>query len=292
MNDIDPTVARGVAFFGDEGHRRLRHSSVAVVGIGGIGTLVVQQLALLRIGTLIVIDGEDVEETNRNRYVGVLHDDPIPGTPKVEVARRLVAGISPETTVVAVKTTVVSSEAFDALEAASYIFGCIDNDAVRVILTEFAAAFGVPYIDAATEIVPDADRLRYGGRVAVAWDGNGCLSCLGELDHDDVRKHLASESGKLDEEAIYGAARTALGGSGPSVGSINGVVASLAVVEFMLAVTGIRPANRLLRYRADIGTITRSSDAPLAGCYYCAALRGRGAAAPVVRSVRDGFRLS
>jgi len=70
------------------------------------------------------------------------------------------------------------------------------------------------------------------------------------------------------------------------------VVASLAVVEFMLAVTGIRPANRLLRYRADIGTITRSSDAPLAGCYYCAALRGRGAAAPVVRSVRDGFRLS
>ncbi|HMS80297.1 MAG TPA: SulP family inorganic anion transporter, partial [Burkholderiaceae bacterium] len=50
-------------------------------------------------------------------------------------------------------------------------------------------------------------------------------------------------------------------------------VASLAVVEFMLAVTGIRPANRLLRYRADIGTITRSSDPPLVGCYYCAALR-------------------
>jgi len=292
MTNIDPTVARSIAFFGDEGYRRLRETTVAVVGIGGLGTLVVQQLALLRVGKLIVIDAEDIDTTNRNRYVGVLDDDPIPGTPKVEVARRLVVGISPGTEVVTIQKSVVSDEAFDALEGASHLFGCVDNDAVRVILTEFAAAFRIPYIDAATEIISGDDRLRYGGRVVVAWDGHGCLSCFDELDHANVRKHLTSETGRRDEEAIYGAARSALGGSGPSVGCINGVVASLAVTEFMLAVTGIRPANRLLRYRADLAVVTRSTDPPPADCYYCAALRGQGNAAPVVLSVRQGFRVS
>ena len=71
---------RNILFFGKEGQKRLSNASVAVVGVGGLGTHVVQQLALLGVGGLVLIDSEELDDTNRNRYVGVRHDDPVPGT--------------------------------------------------------------------------------------------------------------------------------------------------------------------------------------------------------------------
>ena len=74
---------RNILFFGKAGQERLTSASVAVIGIGGLGSHVVQQLALLGIGKFILIDPEEIDKTNRNRYIGVRDDDPIPGTPKV-----------------------------------------------------------------------------------------------------------------------------------------------------------------------------------------------------------------
>ena len=47
----------------------------------GLGSQVVQQLALLGVGSLVLVDAEELDETNGNRYVGATHDDPIPGSP-------------------------------------------------------------------------------------------------------------------------------------------------------------------------------------------------------------------
>lgn len=58
----------------------------------------------------------------------------------------------------------------------------------------------------------------------------------------------------------------------PSIVSINGVVASLAVTEFMLTVTGIREPNQLLTYHGRTGKVTVSTDSPAADCYYCKGL--------------------
>jgi hypothetical protein len=78
---------------------------------------------------------------------------------------------------------------------------------------------------------------------------------------------------------------------GPSVVSINGVVASLAVTEFMLNVTGIRLAKRLLTYRGQMGVVTVKSEEPAPNCYYCKGIRGKGDAADVWRYVREGVLL-
>ena len=59
---------RSIRFFAQEGQDRLAATTVAVVGIGGLGT-VVQQLAPLGVGQLFLIDHEELEDTNRNRYV-------------------------------------------------------------------------------------------------------------------------------------------------------------------------------------------------------------------------------
>jgi len=250
---------RNIRFFGKEGQQRLTAARVAVVGIGGLGTQVVQQLALLGVGQLTLIDPEGLDRTNFNRYIGVHYNDPIPGTLKVDIGERMVKQITPQIEVTRIPKSLVSQEAFDAIIASDYIFGCIDREGLRLILNELCAAYSKPYFDLASEIILEKSP-QYGGRVCVAWDGHGCIVCYDELDVAEAQADLINPEAARDREAIYGVPREALGEAGPSVVSINGVVASLGVTEFMLAVTGVRSRpRRLLRYRAHMGIVNKES---------------------------------
>ena len=172
---------RNIRFFGKEGQDRLAATHVAVVGIGGLGTHVVQQLALLGVGRLTLIDPEELDHTNFNRYIGVRHDDPVPGTLKVQIGERLTKETNPQIQVTPIARSLVSRDAFDGIFASDYVFGCLDNEGARLILTELCAAYSKPYLDLASDILA-GEPPQYGGRICVAWDGNGCLICYSELD--------------------------------------------------------------------------------------------------------------
>jgi len=122
--------------------------------------------------------------------------------------------------------------------------------------------------------------------VCVAWDGNGCLVCCGLLDVPDAQAELAGVEDRRNRDALYGVERAALGRSGPSLVSINGVVASLGVTEFMVAVTGLRAPQRVLTYHGQRGVVGVLKDAPMPDCYYCRGIRGRGNAVDVQRYIR------
>jgi hypothetical protein len=279
-------LKRNIEFFGEAGQDRLRAAKVAVVGIGGLGTHVVQQLSLLGIGGLSLIDSEELDVTNRNRYVGTWHNDPIPGSRKVDLGARLVRLIDPEIPVETVHDLLVSDAAFNAIKKANFVFGCLDSEGARLVLTELCAAYERSYIDAASDIDPQPP-ISYGGRVCCALSNDGCLMCLGQLDIGEAQIDLAGQAARREHDAIYGVNREHLGRSGPSVVSINGVVASLAVTEFMVAVTGLRPPQRLITYRGQLGKVTVSNDAPRPDCYYCKAIRGTREQADVERYIRE-----
>ena len=266
--------ARNVEMFGKKGQRRLRATTVAVVGIGGLGTHVVQQLALLGVGGMVLIDDEELDESNRNRYIAVWHDDPIPGTRKTFVGRRLVRLIDPSIDVKEVPEPFRSRSAFDAVAKANWVFGCVDNDGCRLIVNEVCSAHGKGLIDLATDVVSE-DKVRYGGRICVC-TGDSCLYCLQEIDPAAAAKELEDEAARKDRGAIYGVDRSVLGRSGPSVVSLNGVVASLGVTEFMVAVTDLRKPSRHLVYDGNSGRVGARQDAPFDNCYYCSN-RGRTA---------------
>jgi hypothetical protein len=279
---------RQMRFFGKEGQKRLAEIKVAVVGVGGLGTHVVQQLALLGVGEFALIDSEELETTNRNRYIGARHDDPIPGTYKVEIGKRIVNEIDPAIPVNKINDSLVSKEAFEAVIHADYVFGCLDCEGARLILNELCAAYSRPYFDLASDIIP-GNPSNYGGRICIALDGNGCIICYGLLDTEEAQTDLAGERERRDRDTLYGVKRDALGRSGPSVVSINGIIASLAVTEFMVAVTGVRPPKRLFKYLGHMGRVTTSTDEPAPDCYYCKEIRGRGNAVDVHRYIRDGI---
>lgn len=281
---------RNILFFGEEGQQRLSVASVAVVGVGGLGTHVVQQLALLGVGHLTLIDSEDLDDTNRNRYIGVRYDDTIPGSPKVAVGERLAHDIDPRIEVLEIARPLASHHAFKAIIGQTdFVFGCLDNDGSRLILNELCLAYDKPYFDLASGI--DVEHQRYGGRVCVSWNGNGCLVCHELLDPVEAGLDLLSDEQRRDRAAIYGVPVESLGAAGPSVVSINGVVASLGVTEFMLAVSGVRSEPKsVLTYHGDRGVVLQKSQHPREGCYFCSTVRGKRDDAGVQRFLPGGRR--
>lgn len=281
----DGRFDRNERLFGREGQEALREARVAVFGVGGLGTHVVQQLALLGIGALHLVDHEELSHTNRNRYIGTWHDDPIPGFPKVDLGERLVKLIDPEIMVHKLHEAFPSEAGLEVLRAADYVFGCFDNDGVRFVLNEACQAYAKLLVDLASDVPEEG---RYGGRVTIVQGEGGCLYCRDVLDEDDVRRFLSSPEALENEAAVYGVRREMLGEAGPSVVSINGVVASLGVTEFLVCATGMRPPARHLTYRGHLGTVSRAQDDPSSDCHYCQVVRGEGDAADLHRYFRSG----
>jgi Dinucleotide-utilizing enzymes involved in molybdopterin and thiamine biosynthesis family 2 len=279
--DQDDRFNRNELFFGKEGQEKLRATRCAVIGVGGLGTHVVQQLALLGVGAIDLVEPEELGNDNRNRYIGAWHTDPIPGTPKVELAKRLVTLIDPTIEVEPIPKGLATENAFAIVRRADVVFGCLDNEGARLILTEVCSAYGKTYIDLASDINPKIQPMTYGGRVHFATRGDSCLICMGVLDQKEAGRELETADFRRNRDSLYGVGQKALGVAGPSVVSINGVVASLAVTEFMVHVTGIRPARRLLNYYGHSGKVTVSSDEPQVDCYFCKGLWGRREAANV-----------
>lgn len=259
--------SRQSALFGEEGQRKIAETGVAIVGLGGLGSHIAQQLAYLGVKRYILVDPDVVSRSNLNRLIGATEADI--GQKKVAVLSRLIQCIQPDARIESVEQSLLSRKAFAALRRADFVFGCVDNDGVRFVLLDFCCACRKPYLDLASDV---PDESTFGGRIVFTGLGKGCLSCREELDQEEIRRFFATPEQREEDEHIYGIDRAALADTGPSVISINGTVASVAVNEFMAYVTGLREAFPHLEYRGRMGTVNRIVDSPQADCYYCDAI--------------------
>ena len=253
--------------FGDDGQKRLRATTVGIVGGGGLGSFMVLELAYLGIGKIVIIDKDLLEDSNRNRLVGawVSHAN---GTPKVRLLRELSGLIDSEVDVEVVQDEVECSAARNALKSVDVVVGCVDHDGPRFVINKFCCKHGLPLIDAASDTMPDTDKVIFGGRVCVATPKTGCLNCFEVLDQNALNDYFASPEQRADRDAIYGVPKRALADGGPSVVTVNGVVASIAATELMALVTGIRAPIAHQDWRGDGGRLLRVVDHK-EGCYYC-----------------------
>lgn len=227
-----------------------------------------QQLAHLGVLDFVLIDHDEVEESNLNRLIGASPSDAQAGELKVSVAHRLITSIQPLARVVTHSECIATpGQALGLLKGVDVIFGCLDKERPRLTITDVSSTLSVPYFDLATD-TGSKDERWYGGRVFVS-TGDGCLHCQGEIDQDEIQSEVRSELHPDMNEKIYGVDPQHLQGTGPSVVSVNGVVASIAVTEFMALVTGLRPVQAHQRYRGDLPLLTKPSTLPTDGCPYC-----------------------
>src|SRR5713101_4868777 len=264
----DDRYSRNEALFGVEGQRRSAATRIAIVGLGGLGSHDYKQAAYLGVVNYGLVDGDIVTRSSLNRVIGALEGDARNNTHKVDVAERLIRRLQPDAHVTVARSWLEANDAQTTLRNVDVIFGCVDNDLARLELTDLASRLQVTYIDLASDTGGEGDDLWYGGRVVFA-RGDGCLSCLGLLDQEEIRKARMSPEEREVDNRIYGLKRDALAATGPAVVSVNGVVASLAVTEFIAWRTGLREPARQLTYRGDLASVGRNNDAPAPSCFYC-----------------------
>ncbi len=229
---------RSVRALGSAGQRLLGEISVAIVGLGGTGSVVAQELAHLGVREITLLDPDVVEISNLNRLVGSSRSDV--GKPKVEVAATLVRGVNKGVRVEPIKGSAINSGEAQSLLRQDFIFGCTDTQGSRALLNQLAYQYMIPTIDLGMRIdAKDGTVEGVVGRVQMLAPGLPCLVCQKLLDPEGVRRDLLSEEERAKDPYIVGAAVPQ-----PSVISLNTTIASLAVTMFLSAVTGLEVAPR------------------------------------------------
>lgn len=131
---------------GEDGVSRLRQSSVAVFGVGGVGSHCVEALARSGVGKLTLIDSDRVAASNINRQSIAYHSTV--GRFKTEVMRERIRDIDPDTEVETYETFVLPDniESVFGPVMPDYIVDAIDTVSAKIALAVFAAQKGIPII--------------------------------------------------------------------------------------------------------------------------------------------------
>ncbi len=203
------------SFLGTNSEEVFRTLRVGVVGLGGGGSHIAQQLSHLGIGHFVIVDPDRIEDTNLNRLVSGTEQDVRQGRLKTEIIKRRIKAVNPKAIVDAYPARWEQDEAAVSLRNCDVVFGCIDSFAGRRDLEAAARRYLIPYIDIGMDVHDlTAGNFAISGQVAVSMPGRACLRCLG----------LLTDELLAEEARRYGAA-----GSRPQVVWSNGVLASMAV---------------------------------------------------------------
>jgi hypothetical protein len=253
------------SFLGPKSKEIIKHCRVCIIGLGGGGSHLVQQLAHIGIGEFLIFDADHVEDSNLNRLVGATQADVAAKTPKTVVATRLIQGINPNALIIARPQKWQESAAM--LRDADVVFGCVDSFSERHQIEGTARRYLIPYIDIGMDVHDLGSQFAISGQVILSMPGELCMKCMGFL-RDDL---LAREA------ANYGAA-----GSKPQVIWPNGVLASFAVGIFVQLMTPWHKDHRrvwYLEYDGNSQTVATSNRlAHLSGvvCNHFSALEDLG----------------
>jgi len=266
VDPISERFDRQIRAFGEEGQRTLEHLRVAVVGLGGIGSLVAEQLARAGVGHILLIDFDRVEESNVSRVFGATSRNV--GDLKADVLgkhlRKLGANIS------IINDSVIRQSVLVKLRDRDAIFACVDSDQARAILNRFAHQYLVPVIDHGTRLDGRSGTVTAAaGRVSIVGPGFTCLRCSHHISSERIRAESMPREERLKlarEGYIMGIDEPA-----PAVVSLNTVIAGLgatAGLNLFVGLTGSpQPLGQI--YDATSGAVFPISPKHDHGCDIC-----------------------
>ena len=284
--------SRQSLMFGAAGQAILGNAKVAVVGAGGVGMLLVQALARLGVGHLLVIDPDRIDPTNLSRLpeatrwdaLEVLGHKAIPrwlrnwalrhATPKVRLARRIARRASKSVEVEVIEGDVADDLVARRMTDCDFIFLAADTMLARNVVNQISYQYLIPTLQVGSKPVIERKTGRIVDVFAVVrtlGTARGCLLC-GEL-INPIR--LSEESLGNPEQVRRQRYVDDPDVHAPSVITLNAMSAGWAANDFMQFMVGIgRPSSgfRILRTRpvqegAPHVTVQEREVIPL--CYVC-----------------------
>jgi len=153
---------------GSSGQRTLLEAKVLIVGAGGLGSPVALYLTLAGVGTIGIVDFDDVDVSNLQRQI--LHTDSDIGRPKVQSAKDTLEAYNKDVNVILHEVPLMSDNAMEIMSQYDVIINGVDNFATRYLVNDASYLSGKPLVDGSI--------LLFDGQATVFIPGKGCYRCL------------------------------------------------------------------------------------------------------------------
>ncbi|MDQ5819911.1 MAG: ThiF family adenylyltransferase, partial [Actinomycetota bacterium] len=213
--------ARQVIMFGARGQAILRGMTVTVVGAGGGGSLLVQMLAHLGVGRIVVVDYDVVAETNLSRIVGAGPGDV--GRLKVEVMRDMVARIDPTIDIVPVPGDIFYADDARELVGADFAFLATDNILSRYAFNLVCHQYLIPGTQVGAKVTGDVAggiELIHVMERPLTLRG-ACFYCAGAIPEDELAREQSTPEERRAQAYVDGVVGADI--AEPSVITLNSV---------------------------------------------------------------------
>lgn len=156
---------------GEEGQIKIAKAKVFIVGAGGLGSPVGYYLTAAGVGTIAIVDNDNVELSNLQRQIA--HSVKTIGKPKVESAKMAFESLNPDVNIVAIKERLTKDNILDLIKDYDIVVDCSDNFATRFLVNDASVMAKKPLITGAI--------FKFEGQLTAVIPGKGpCYRCLFE----------------------------------------------------------------------------------------------------------------
>ena len=251
-----PTAAamyydRQVQMFGEAGQSLLSQAKVGVIGAGGVGSLLVEYLSRLGVGSLVVVDPDKIDSSNLSRVVGATRED-VTGPKwflpralirrlsklprrKIDIAKRVAHQANPEINFHGIEGDSSRDDIARQVLDCDFVFLAADSMRARLVFNAIVQQYYIPGIQIGSLVSPDRSGTSLESVFSVTrWvlPGMGCLWCSDTIDRHQLALESKSDIERRDQD--YGS-----GEANPSVITLNAVGASIAVNDFLFSYLGM-----------------------------------------------------
>ena len=165
---MDPRYERNIPALSEAECVLLREKRVLVVGCGGLGGHIIDQLVRIGVGSIRAVDGDVFEPSNLNRQL--LSQVPLLGVSKAKAAAEHIARVNPDVLVEAAECYLTEDNAAELLAGCDVVMDALDNIESRKILAAACAEAKIPYIYGAIQ--------GWVAQAAVSMPGDGLIDKL------------------------------------------------------------------------------------------------------------------
>lgn len=180
--DPDGVFARQIAIYGKAGQEKLSQLRAGIVGLGGTGSAVAEQLVRLGVRHFILVDRDVFEDTNVTRLYGSNwgHVRSKKKPKKVQILEMHLKGLGAGVDVDSFAADVIKQSILEKLSQCDLVFSCTDRHAPRSVLNELAYQYFIPVVDVGVGVDAENGILRGGSiRATLVGPGFPCMYCYG-----------------------------------------------------------------------------------------------------------------
>jgi len=289
----DARYDRQARLFGDRGQDLLAGAKVGVIGAGGVGSLVIEQLARLGVGHLVVADTDRIETSNLSRVAGSTKRDAhswaaepnrpdwlqrvgrAVAAPKIRIARRNARRANSRCRFEGIPGNIIFAHVALAFSDCDYLFLAADGAQPRLVFNALVHQYLIPGVQMGVKIVADKDT----GEILDAFSivrpvtpDHGCLWCNGLISPARLQQEAATTEERREQNYLNEPDVPA-----PSVITMNAVAASHATNDFMYAFTGLSQPNASPDYQRFLPRVRSVEDLGTRadqGCMECGTREG------------------